>query len=215
MLDIRQQLAQTTLVTNIEDIPEIVLPNEGTKEAAILGMTWRRPVLQETLATVSVQAAAFVRSLRRKGFVFAQEKSNFTFRQQDNTFRCILGWDKDNVFDASIASKLSLKYKREILKSGCAFTGSFSNLEIDHKVPIGRHLANKTIPPELNNSLYESGEFKNHFQVLTKSVNALKRERCNKCIRTNQISIPPVITKLYKVFYDGTCEGCFWHTMEG
>jgi len=104
---------------------------------------------------------------------------------------------------------ISSEIRKTLSKRPCVFTGTYSNIEIDHKN--GRYNDERVLDPETQTI--------DDFQPLTKIVNNIKREACKKCLETNKKFDAKTLgyeisTLDGEMVHDNTpdgCKGCFFY----
>jgi hypothetical protein len=113
----------------------------------------------------------------------------------------LLGWNRETTFTQHIRRDIV----EELKKKPCVFTGSTSNIEIDHKDGRKNDLS-------LNDIKNQS---KDSFQPTCKAMNDFKRQKCKECKETGKrwkatnIEGNPVDFYQGGENYEGTCEGCY------
>jgi hypothetical protein len=171
--------------------------NKG-KDLLLLVLSYKQEVLYDTMYKFGLcgNGNSSKRNLSNTGFIF---ESIGTSKRKG--LKCT-GFDIRLCVERNIFTTKIKKHFKNVDQS-CCMCGSSSNLEIDHKKPIKR----KDFLPHDDPDSIES------YQLLCNRCNALKRERCIACVKTDKIINRPDIQFLYscKEVYDGTCEGCYWY----
>lgn len=86
----------------------------------------------------------------------------------------------------------------------CVLCSSKQNIQCDHK--------NGRKDPQHPSMSHRTQKLE-HFQPLCQHCNTIKREKCKKCINTNERP-KGRLSKAGKEEYKGTCEGCPWYDIE-
>jgi biotin operon repressor len=134
-----------------------------------------------------IHPPSVLRDLRKKGYSIETNRRGGVFYRLEGYK------NKEHI------NKIILPYIKEIIsKRLCCLCGTSTNIEIDHK-------ANR----ENNNDTVED------FQSLCKHCNNVKREKCNKCLKTNIRPQHPII-KGYLIGNSTweSCKGCFYRDIE-
>jgi len=160
------------------------------------------------------QAGALPRELEKKGYTFLKINGRTAFKEycprcnKITIHRKILSKDsvynKNRIILSPAAKKLFFKYNKK-----CVISGSTHQLEIDHKIT--PTIGGNEVPLPNNFTLEHLME---RYQVLSRPMNQLKRERCNNCIKTS--IRPPAINGISFYYfgdekYENTCYGCYWY----
>jgi len=185
---------------------------------AVLLATWMTEVAISELKLIASQTAAQIKALRRLGFTFKRGNPNnnlFLFRKNGEDYRMCNGVDIGFTINPYItATNPSVNNLKK--NERCGFTGSSSNLELDHREP-AEACAKRGKPPAIcDQDAVDHGHWIDDFQMLSPAANASKREICRACMSNGEIIIPAVIQhpERYKQNWnDGdpnSCEGCVW-----
>lgn len=176
----------------------------------------------------SSQAAKQAQTLRNYGFVFksyikkdGSTTKNRTFHKDGKEYREIIGFDPSSEPPYNYWNKLSNKtikilksvHKKDFLGNSCAP----KEKEFDHRITENVRRNENIVPIKLTEELVRSGEYINHFQIISRSTNDKKREACNACIKGEIIPLPPAIEPFrsaYRQTYEEMperCVHCFYH----
>ena len=176
----------------------------------------------------SGQVAKQAQTLRELGFVFRCEKkqdgavkSNFTFKYNGEECREIVGFDPSIQAPDANWNKLNKDQKkllRSVFDEDClGLTCLPRDREIDHRTPEAARKKLGKPPTHLTLKSLRDGSFIEHFQVISKQVNNMKREACNKCLKGETIPLPLCVEPFgsaYRQSFEEDadfCKGCFWH----
>lgn len=162
------------------------------------------------------QPAATVRQLIREGYIFDSENSKYNLKydfcsncSSKTVFRKLKSTiPKENKKRINFSEKI----RKRILKlynNEDVITKQTHDLEIDHRVTPNRDNRDEEIILDNVSDEY----LIEHYMVLNRNTNQIKREKCKKCIKTNirQKSLLDI-----NFFYSGdenyfgSCIGCFW-----
>ena len=214
----KEVLSQEFLETSIPTAP---------KRLAVLCEIWKKPCNIDKLSKMSNQSAAHIRDLKDAGYKLKMNKTQRVFTGQDgNKYREVIGWEKPKTTTPSTYVKISDKDKCAFLKGKRdPYTGIKNDLEFDHRTPttVSMDMFGE-VPAILTSEMLNNGEADKLFQLLTRSMNAKKREVCKKCINGGIIAdtLPVLPKKLnnYKKKFDAlchltkSCAGCYWYDPE-
>lgn len=211
----------------LNEVAEDHFPSSGTKELGILYLLYRREGSSRELGRVGDQPAAQVRDLRQKGFRcfhpdaedgIVPKGGTTTYKPQDATenHRKIIKYEAPA---AKVGSRVSPRVRRQFLKGKRdPLNGTTSRLEVDHRMPVSACRKAGVEPKELTEQMIEAGTAEEHFQVLSRQNNQIKRQVCQACLRGEEIRIPSAFEKYkdhYKRYWtnqgEDSCKGCFWY----
>lgn len=89
----------------------------------------------------------------------------------------------------------------------CVFTGSRSNVELDHRAGDKRH-------PLHQSAIVPATQVAADFMPLCRSINQIKRQACKGCRESGvRPELPPLFAHLQMIDGEG-CHGCFWFQPE-
>lgn len=191
---------------------------------SLLLMCWKNSVPGDLVHRILKDPNATAMFLARDiGFVFknggdsGKEKYCYKILDGDGrkaTYWEVVAWSSDGMSLGHHRFDCDKAHLKKFLSGKVdPFTMSGKKLEVDHRTPVAACRIDGRAPAVLTNESIDNGTAEEEFQVLSSSMNSLKREACTTCLRTNTISVPPCLAgrMRWPTSREGTCVGCVWH----
>ena len=128
-------------------------------------------------------------------------------RMQGRGYVAIKADGFDPEYKQDLSNYIKPEIRRRFIGHPCLFTGTTTQVEIDHRA------GDKTHPAHISAS-QPASQVADDFMPLARGINHIKREACKKCVATGiRPELPPLFA--HKQQHEGEgCFGCFWFEPE-